>query len=135
MRLARRIAALALLAGLVPGASAWAGGEPGRVQVCRVGAVELIVGGQAAGQDCQPGDQRRKLQASPATTGETGIPTGVQKVRDQERRRILEEELAREQAAMSDLQKQGATADPGSLARTQSNLVALRQELARSSTP
>lgn len=57
----------------------------------------------------------------------------VQRERDQERRRILEEELQKEQSVLGSLLKQGPNADAAALARTHSNLAALRQELARAS--
>ncbi|WP_374564961.1 hypothetical protein [Ideonella sp.] len=50
---------------------------------------------------------------------------------ESERRRILELELQHEQSVLNSLLKQGPSADSATLARTHSNLAALRQELAR----
>lgn len=50
---------------------------------------------------------------------------------ESDRRRILEQELQHEQSVLASLLKQGPSADSATLARTHSNLAALRQELAR----
>jgi len=102
----------------------------------------MIVGG-AAPAACAGGGASSTASAAALTpasgsiaarsSGPAGlrIEPGVQRERDQERRRILEDELQREQSVLNNLLKSGSGADAATVSRTQSNLSALRQELAR----
>lgn len=109
-------------------------GSAGAATVCQSGRVEMIVGGVAPTADCPKRAAGRLGSpghvAGSASSGER-IDPAVQRERDSDRRRILEEELAREQAVLAGLQRQGAAADAATVARTQANVAAVRQELAR----
>lgn len=104
--------------------------------VCQSGRVEMIVGGVAPAADCPARPAARPTPsghaAGSANVGER-IDPAVQRERDSDRRRILEEELAKEQAVLTGLMRQGTAADPATVARTQANVAAVRQELARTS--
>lgn len=108
------------------------------VTVCQAGKVEMIVGGPAAAP-CG----FSLPAASPVSTSGTALalPGGpaqrervapqTQRERDGERRRILAAEWQREHDTLAQLQRQGAAADGGQLARTRANLAALQGELSR----
>jgi hypothetical protein len=117
-------------------ALAWALQGSVAASVCQSGRVEMIVGGVAQAADCPARAAARPFStghaASIASTGER-IDPAVQRERDSDRRRILEEELAKEQAVLTGLIRPGTAADPATVARTQANVAALRQELARTS--
>ncbi len=104
--------------------------------VCQAGRVEMIVGGTVPPNDCaaRPGARPPALaaRAGAASAGERVDPA-VQRERDSDRRRILEDELAHEQAVLAGLLRQGPAADTAAVARTQANVAAVRQELARTS--
>lgn len=116
-----------LAAGLSAGQ---AGAQERTAQVCRQGQVEWIIGGPAPACGAAP-----RLAAEPAAParpgGEARVSAGTQAERDKDRRRILTEELARERQTLAEMTRPGQPADPARLNRTQSNLVALEQELAR----
>lgn len=102
--------------------------------VCQSGRVEMIVGGVAPTADCPARAAARPTSPGHVAGNGSGgerIDPAVQRERDSDRRRILEEELAREQAVLAGLQRQGAAADAATVARTQANVAAVRQELAR----
>lgn len=106
----------------------------GAATVCQSGRVEMIVGGVAPTADCPARAPTKLAAAGHGAGGANGgerIDPPVQRERDSDRRRILEEELAREQAVLAGLQRQGAAADAATVARTQANVAAVRQELAR----
>jgi hypothetical protein len=119
------------------GVAALVGGHVGSAHaatMCRAGGVEMIVGGPSAAECAAPQVAATGITVtarSPAS-GALRVEPAVQRERDQERRRILEEEFQHEQALLSSLLKQGPAADPAGIVRTQQNLAALRQELARS---
>ncbi|HEX5684678.1 MAG TPA: hypothetical protein VFY73_11665 [Ideonella sp.] len=102
---------------------------PEGVRICRSGSVEMIVGGATspAASCAAPGPTTPIANASRGASGHrVRLDEG-----GAERRSILEEELSREQAVLNSLLKAGPAADSAMLARTQSNIAALRQELAR----
>lgn len=99
-------------------------------QVCRQGQVEWIIGGPAPA--CAGAQRLAAEPAAPARpAGEARVSAGTQAERDKDRRRILAEELARERQTLADMTRPGQPADPARLNRTQANLAALEQELAR----
>ena len=100
-------------------------------QVCRQGQVEWIIGGPAPAcvGALRPTAEPAAGAARPAS--EARVSAGTQAERDKDRRRILGEELARERLLLAEMNRPGQPADPARLNRTQANLAALEQELAR----
>jgi hypothetical protein len=102
--------------------------------VCRAGRVEMIVGGTAAA-DCTGAPVSTTALTTPAARSPASaslrVEPAVQRVRDEERRRILEEEFQHEQALLGSLLRQGPAADPAALGRARANIAALQGELAR----
>lgn len=96
---------------------------------CRTGRVEMIVGGAAESADCANG----RTAATPATTGrEARVDAGAQRVRDDDRRAILQQEVARERDELSRLASAPSSeANRLALERTRTNLAALQRELSR----
>jgi hypothetical protein len=94
---------------------------------CRPERVQMIVGGVGEGDDCAAG------HASAARdVRESRVTAATQRLRDDDRRAILLQEMAHEQAALARL---GSTAPSDETAqaveRTRSNLAALQRELSR----
>lgn len=99
--------------------------------VCRSGRVELILGGLAPAADCPaPAAARppRPAIAVAASAHSERIAPEVQRERDSERRRILEDELRHEQQALVQQQQRS---DAEALGRTRANIAALQGELSR----
>jgi hypothetical protein len=97
--------------------------------VCRRGGVEWIVGGREAPQaGCE-------AAAAPRPAAAVGGTATTERWRDSdgasERRRILEDELRREQSALAQALSQGPAVDAAALGRTRANIAALQAELAR----
>jgi hypothetical protein len=102
-----------------------------RAPVCRLGKVELIVGGaDFTPQSACTGAQRggRSNPASPLQAAR--IDEETQRGRDAEQRRVLLFELEREERALSMLQRSRAS-DPQAVNRAHENIAALRRELTR----
>lgn len=100
------------------------------MRVCRSGSVEMIVGGVGSAPSNCP--LAPSLAPAPASAPKAAAANRVRlNEGESERRRILEQELQHEQSVLNALLKQGSNADSATLARTHSNLAALRQELAR----
>jgi hypothetical protein len=127
MRSRHHCAGWTIVACVMAPASATAAGQ---VLSCRQQGVEMIVGGAAAVQDCIPLASHPTVAISPTPAPER-VTVAQQRDRDQDRRAILETELARERQQLEWLRRQGDAADGASLSRTQSNLAALSRELAR----
>jgi hypothetical protein len=121
---------LALAALLAGQAAATGAGAP----VCRRGGVEWIVGGREAAQPGCEAAPAAKASAV-ANAGASGAAPSAVRWRDSdgasERRRILEDELRHEQAALAQALSQGPAADAAALGRTRANIAALQGELAR----
>jgi hypothetical protein len=114
-----------LLASLAGQASAAGAATP----VCRRGGVEWIVGGREA-----PRPACEAATAAKPDPGGTAASTAARWRESDgaaERRRILEDELRHEQAALARALGQGAAADPAALGRTRANISALQGELSR----
>lgn len=104
--------------------------------VCRAGRVEMIVGGTVPPTDCAAraaGRLPAMAAGAGAAAGGERIDPAVQRERDSDRRRILEDELAHEQAVLAGLLRQGPAADAAAVARSRANVAAVRQELVRTS--
>jgi len=100
--------------------------------VCRSGGVEWIVGGREAPRPaCEAATVATAAKAGPGGTTAAATPRWRESDGAAERRRILEEELRQEQAALTRALGQGAAADPAALGRTRANISALQGELSR----
>lgn len=98
----------------------------GTAAVCRSSGVEMIVGGAVACASRRPA----LLGPGAPTTATAAFHTGAaeQRERDQERRRILLDELGKERAQAQRFEAEG---DSESLRRARENLAALQRELGR----
>jgi len=100
---------------------------------CRSARVEMIVGGVQEPAACRPADA--SPAASPGvreTAREAHVDPVAQRLRDDDRRGILLQELAREQDGLARLQSAPASeANRLAIERTRTNLAALQRELAR----
>jgi hypothetical protein len=102
--------------------------------VCQAGRVEMIVGGVAPAADCSsPVAGRSQPPASALAAASRGerVAPAVQRERDSDRRRILEDELRHEQDALVQQLRRGETTDADALGRTRANIAALQGELSR----
>ena len=94
---------------------------------CRPPRVQMIVGGAGEVADCTAG------HASAARdVRESRVSVATQRLRDDDRRAILLQELAHEQAALARLGSAAPSDETAqAFARTRDNLAALQRELSR----
>lgn len=96
---------------------------------CRPAHVEMIVGGAAGSSDCR---RATAAAAAPAAYRQARVDANTQRMRDDDRRGILLQELARERDGLARLASApDSQANRQAIERTRTNLAALGRELAR----
>jgi hypothetical protein len=96
---------------------------------CRTARVEMIVGGVPASPDCGSGAATASASAGDRAAR---VDANAQRVRDDDRRGILLQEVAREREGLARLSSAPASeANRQAIERTRTNLAALQRELAR----
>ena len=100
------------------------------LSACHPARVEMIVGGMPESTECADSN---RAAAAPAFNGrEARVDAGTQRVRDVDRRAILQQEVARERDELARLgSATSSEANRQALERTRTNLAALQRELSR----
>lgn len=96
---------------------------------CRTARVEMIVGGVPESSDCK---RSAAMASAAAVDREARVDANAQRVRDDDRRGILLQEVARERDGLARLSSApDSEANRQAIERTRTNLAALRRELER----
>lgn len=96
---------------------------------CRTARVEMIVGGVPESSDCKGS---AATASASAVDREARVDASAQRLRDDDRRGILLQEVARERDGLARLSSApDSEANRQAIERTRTNLAALQRELAR----